>query len=376
MLAVFIFAAVLLIYYLEQRIYADRWHGGLDCTLSFRDKSCCEGDTSELVEVVCNRKRLPLIALQVKFAISRYLDFDIRENTVLTDKNYRNDIFSLSGYEKITRVLPFTCTRRGYYSIDTMELISGDLFMDRKLISVKPQNTSMYVYPGSVDTDRISVPFRHLMGAVITRRYNYQDPFEFRGIREYDIHDPMRDINWKVSARADELMSNMHDYTANQQVVFLLDTGSDTFWDYDELLEESIRIAASLAQGCLEKGVPVELVTNGSDCITGGNVHIQAGAGPQHQTAVLQGLSRIERAEDTDDMSLMIRDILSEGDDSDTVYVLISRESRPELMSAFNDLCSEHPGSMLVAPLHPDMDGHPESCPEAVYLRWEVPYVR
>ena len=52
-----------------------------------------------------------------------------------------------------------------------------------------------------------------------------------------------------------------------------------TIWKYDEIHEEEIRIAASLASRCIQEGIPVGFCTNGKDILSGDLFSLKAGTG-------------------------------------------------------------------------------------------------
>lgn len=99
-----------------------------------------------------------------------------------------------------------------------------------------------YVYPRVVDETRLEIPLSENNGKCAVRKNLYEDPFEFRGIREYQPTDPMHKINWKVSARTDQWMVNLYDSTSAQEVVVLLDVEDETIWKFDAIHEEGIRL--------------------------------------------------------------------------------------------------------------------------------------
>lgn len=111
------------------------------------------------------------------------------------------------------------------------------------------------MYPRMVDETRLEIPFQKIMGSVLSRKNLYEDPFEFRGIREYQPTDPMHKINWKVSARTDQWMVNLYDSTSAQEVVVLLDVEDETIWKFDAIHEEGIRLAAALVSRLLQNGI-------------------------------------------------------------------------------------------------------------------------
>lgn len=76
----------------------------LQSELNFSKKNAVCGETIELIETVTNKKRLPLPYINLKFQVNRAFRFeDGEENSVVSDNTYRNDIFSLMMYQKVTK---------------------------------------------------------------------------------------------------------------------------------------------------------------------------------------------------------------------------------------------------------------------------------
>lgn len=362
-----------LVYIAQKWLYITQWKKDLDVRFEFLEESVIEGETAHMRETLTNRKRLPMFTLQVKFAVPAFFNFEEKENTVSTDRNYRNDIYVLNGFEKVTRTLPFTCTRRGYYTVQSLELISSDLFHRQKLAVRVPQNGALYVYPRTLDRDRFDILFRELLGAMITRRYSLEDPFEFRGIRPYEPGDPMRQVNWKISARQDELMVNQYQFTASQHVCILLNLESDSNWRYDKLFEESIRLAAAYIECCMERKIPVSLRTNARDVLTGEQIEEKAGSGEGHGRTMIRALSRIDEKAAVNSFSEILHEELASLSDR-TTYVMISYTQQSEKMELYDALCSRCTGSICVVPLHPDMAFRAADMEHVSSERWEVPY--
>ena len=87
---------------------------------------------------------------------------------------------------------------------------------------------------------------RSLLGDYPSRRKG--NGMEFRDIREYHAGDPIRRINWKATARKNEVMVNEFESERTGDTVILLDVrrfhkGSE---EYERLLEHSVRAAATL----------------------------------------------------------------------------------------------------------------------------------
>lgn len=353
--------------------YRKQYFRGVESTVAFQDTAVTEGDTSSLLETISNRKWLPLVTLRVNFSISRSFQFVEKENSVSTDYTYRNDIFSVMPYEKVTRILPFTCTKRGYFGIDDFYLLGHDLFMTEKYIKETAFDTHLYVYPKNADPLKLSVPLKATVGTILARRCIQEDPFEFRGIREYQISDPMKTINWKASAKSGGLKVNLYNYTANDSLTLILDLETDCVWQPDALMEESIRIVSSYAEGLLRRGIQVRILSNGADQSSGQPFCLENGASVHHIRTVKEGLARIDIHKPAPGISCVLYNEMADHP-SETVYILISHVQTQELMTAFEALTSGRTGCQWIVPLHYDMDCPALACRNADVYRWEVPY--
>lgn len=368
-----IILAAYIMYKIQVVLFRKVWKKGLKVFVRFDDDACTEGEEGRLTETIINRKKLPLPTLQVKFLINGSLRFNEMENTVITDNTYTNDIFSVNGFEKITRHHSFICKKRGVYHIDRIDVISHDLFLSDKNVDTVDNTAVLCVYPSLVDLSLINIPFERLMGTILTKRMNLEDPFEFRSIREYQPFDPMSSVNWKASAKTGDLMVNLHNYTATQEVTIFLDIESGTLKKFDDLSEEAIRLAATFASLLLSKGIITELVSNGCDMLTGDPLYVRPGAGKSHLTTINEGLARIDLSKRAVPIVKNVRAASAESNAADRLYIMISRVSKDELKEAYIELTAHAHGSLWIAPLHPDMEV-PAVSQNFDTVKWEVPY--
>ena len=351
-----IFAALglFLLYQVQRIIYQRYWNRNLEVTMSYSKETAVEGEEAALIEVLVNDKRLPLPGLTVKFQTSRQLDFIHSENSAVTDLYYRSDIFSFGGREKITRTLPFCCRHRGYYTITQMALTCNDILYRDKYSELRDNFTQLYVYPRYVDIRGLLIPFNQLYGMILANRHFYEDPFEFRGIREYQPYDPMRAVNWKAFARTGELMVNTYEDTASQEVCIYLNLENQGYANHYDIMEENIRLAATLSDMFIAKGIPVSMKTNGCDKKTGLPVCIGAGTGASHQTRMLTGLARIDLELPVRHLSHMLTDDLAAG--GTLPYCLfISNHCQKDFMDAVREFDAHSGGCQFIYTYHRDM---------------------
>ena len=260
------FLGFLLLTFLWNLYYARRWKTNLMVTLRFLQDFVYAGDQAELTEQIENRKKLMLPVLEVAFHVDKRLAFHDCDNTSVSDFTYKRDIFALLGNQRITRKLTLNCTHRGYYRIDKSYLTAFSLLHRRRFSVESPADTELYVYAARTNVSDILVTCERLMGSVQCAKRLFEDPFAYASIREYTVTDPMKTINWKASARTGDLMVNTFESTHMEKVMLFLDVEDSGILKYEYLTEDSISVAASLAQKMIAKGMEVGLCTNIIPC--------------------------------------------------------------------------------------------------------------
>ncbi len=283
-----------LLFVLQRKVYERLWNQNLKVSVAFSQTGITEGEEGEIVEVIENRKWLPLSMLKVKFQTSRNLEFADTQMNSVSDRYYRNDVFQIGGGEKITRKLAFIGRKRGYYQIRKIDLIGSDLFLTNETIDSMAANCYLYVYPKLFDSREFRLSLQKLNGEVLVKRHLLEDPFEYRGIREYQPFDDMRSVNWKATARTGNLMVNQKNYTAMQTIRIFLNVEDSGVWKKDEEVEASLQIVMGLAAFFLAQGIKVACYANGKDVITGEAVRIAGGAGVGQQDVIGKALARID----------------------------------------------------------------------------------
>ncbi len=283
-----------LLLWLQKLLYEKLWEKSLYVSVSFGKDPVFEGEQGELKEIIENRKRLPLSMLKVKFKTDRHLIFGNEKGSRTTDQYYRNDVFRIGGGERVTRTLKFQGGRRGYYTIDEISLVASDLFFLGQLVTDRPAKTEVYVYPRPYDEARLRQSLVRMNGEMLSRRHLLEDPFEYRGIREYQPYDDMRSINWKATAKTGDLKVNQRNYTSLKSVRIFFNIQDDNILKKDAAVEMTLRIVASLCQIFLQQGIQVSCYGNGMDIVTHSPLNIPPKAGQGQMDAVYRGLARID----------------------------------------------------------------------------------
>lgn len=312
----------LLLFILQKEAYSRLWYRNLHVDIRFEKNHIFSGETSALVEVIENRKRLPLSMLKVKFKTDRHLIFESEKGSLTTDQFYRYDMFHIGGGEKVTRTLTFRGGRRGYYTIDEASLIASDLLLASMFLEDMPIKAEIYVYPRPSDNEEFRKSLRQLNGEVLTRRHLLEDPFEYRGIRDYQPFDPIRCVNWKATAKTGELKVNQKNYTSLKSIRIFFNVQDDGILKKEECVEESLRIVAGLSTFFLSQGIQVACFGNGVDILTEKYVSIEAKAGEGHIDNIYRSLARLNLEKPTVDFCKTFQErLFSQAGDTLTCFV-------------------------------------------------------
>lgn len=319
-------AAVL--FYAQWKYFKSHWQHKLSVQVQFCQRAANAGERCQLREVIYNAKRMPLPALQMKFQTSATFHFDEEENASVSDHYYRTDLFAVKGNQKVTRILEFTPSQRGYYQIRALDVLARDFFLTSHYSSRRENETGLYVYPYKRDVRRLDLLYRQMMGQMLARKRMEEDPFAFRGIREYYPTDSMRHINWKSSAQNGKLLVNIYESSFSREVCILLDGHTRSVMDKRYMQEYGISIASSVAGKFLGMGVPVSLKTDTRDILSGELVCTEKGSNRYHLDSIDRSLARIDLEAGMEPFAELVRETISEKGNNPSYLLITSSYSQ------------------------------------------------
>lgn len=322
---------------LQKLVYEKLWNKHLTVDISFATNSIFEGQEGQLKEIIENRKHLPLSMLKVKFQAERHLKFEDTKGSRTTDQYYRNDIFQINGGERLTRTLRFVGSRRGYYTIDSMDMVASDLFMTSLFVETRPVRAALYVYPNPYDSREFRMCLQQLNGEVLSKRHLLEDPFEYRGIREYQPTDDMRSINWKATAKTGDLKVNQKNYTSLKAVRIFVNLEDNNLLRKEECVEASLQIAAGLCEYFLRQGMKVSCYSNGVDVINHLPMSVEVGAGRGQMETIYCALARVDTSKPVVDFNTHFAKRLLE-DTKGTMTCFVT----PNLYPSFQELLERY----------------------------------
>ena len=327
---------VLIVYIAVKLVYRYNWNKNLTVSLEFDKKHVVKDDIVNITEVVTNAKRLPLPCINLKFQAARELLFTGSDtNSSVSDLTYRNDVFSFLANQRITRRIPVKCNHRGVFRISGVQLTFAGPFMNEINVLKVDSTCEITVYPKTVDSKRFSFIRSRISGEAERKKYMLEDPFVFRGIRDYTSNDSLKNVNWKATARTGNLCVNEYNESVSRNVCILLNLEDDGMLTYDSVNEEAISLAASVAEEFIRQGINVSLISNACDIDTKEAVGIREGAGVGHLGSINTVLARMDLKLEKEEFAALINRIFIENvsaqSSDNSVYVVISASRRKKL---------------------------------------------
>lgn len=352
----------------QQKLYNRMWDERLRIDISFKDSYINVGDNSSLIEVINNDKYLPLPVLHVKFSTAKSFEFDNNDNATITDCYHRNDAFSVMANQKLTRKFTFKATKRGTFFIQGATVTAKDFFMTKTFANTLECNNVLYVFPRKIDTPEFDAYLNTVMGEIEAKKGLLEDPYTFRGIREYDVRDNMSKINWKASARSGELMVNQYGYSWEPKIKIVLNLDTNMMVSSEYITELSIELASSIAAEFLDNGISVGLASNGLDMNKQLLGELSAGTTMEHMVTIDKYLAAIGGNTELDGFMELI-DKLVASYDRESTYIIISAYHREDLLLKLDYLKGSGMDFHMVVPY---LDFQGIDNPREYMYQWEV----
>ncbi|HLI00035.1 MAG TPA: DUF58 domain-containing protein [Acidimicrobiales bacterium] len=211
-----------------------------------------------------NDKLLPLTWLHVDDEVPAGLT--ITGATVLADVSDRpghlHHVVPMLPYQRVRRRLTVVCDQRGWHRFGPAELVSGNPAAYQENRRPAGVIDRLLVYPKVFRLDPTGIASRVPIGDLRATQRLFGDPTRILGVRRYEPGDPLRHIDWRASARSDELLVRVFEPTTALRVAVFVDVALPQvrrgLRSPDEL-EFLLAVAASWISALAEQGVAVGL---------------------------------------------------------------------------------------------------------------------
>jgi len=348
MLIIFLGIFMVLMLVLQNYAYRRLWDKGLSFSVRFSSKEAFEGDTLHLQEELTNKKLLPLPWVNTRTLLPAEFTFlDVDSNPV-TPEGKGSSLFAIMSYTAIRRKQRFVCNKRGLFNLRQARIYANNLLHTQQFDQSIDLRGELIVFPKLLqEHEATQLLLTQLDSAILSKKIIDPDPFEFRGIREYQPTDALKTINFKASAIAQTLMVNINAPTAAQKITLVLNLDSIGPWVHPEIYEQSIRLAATLAQHYIDQGANLSFITNGRDSVTAMPTSASGGTSDGHLYKIFECLARVS----TSYQCAPIVGYMEEMKDREQVYLFVSPYHGEDIIVAFEELEQRGVGAFMVVPV-------------------------
>jgi len=271
----------------------------------------------------------------------------ISEKKITPRRGTNKTMASLGAFEKQELDFEFPSPPRGNYQIGPLILRARDPYgfymVERKL---GPETLSVIPRPERITGAQLRP--RHVLawpGTIPSRSMGIGT--EFYSMRKYVPGDDPKRINWKASARQNELIVNETEAERITDVMVLLDTDVTIFEEAeDELFERGIRAAASMASLLLRQGNRVGLILQGGE-----RGSLPVGFGKRHERRILYLLAEAKPGRPTVSTSYVMNLLARRMLPSRSQIVIISPLLEPEIREGVNQLAQAGYKMLVVSPM-------------------------
>lgn len=265
--ALILFVCLLVIAVLLSAAWSRRSTHELSYRRSFEPARIFPGEETEYVVELTNRKRLPLPWTEIDERMPAAL-LPSREAPDAGGSPWqRRRTVSLGWHERIELRQTFACTERGEYVVGPTDLETGDPLGIFPVHMQVPESRCLVVYPRIAELDWSAIQSRFPFGPIKARPPVLEDPSWFAGIRDYRPGDPRRWVDWKATARRQQLQTRVFTPTTLNNLVVALNaqTMAHAWQGYDPArVEAAIGVAAALMRNLLGARCAVGLAANAS----------------------------------------------------------------------------------------------------------------
>lgn len=214
------------------------------------------GERLTVTTKLTNKSRFPIPWVEIR----EIIPLELRTNRGLSK------VISFRGQGSKNYSYQIRGMKRGYYRIGPLQIAAGDYFGFREISrSLSPDFVT--VYPRILSLSEIQLPSRLPFGTLASNQRLYQDPARPMGVRDYELGDSLRHINWKSSARASKMLVKTYEPAISLETMILLNLNRAEYPKRyrRDTAEWSIVVAASISAHLAKKRQALGIASNGLD---------------------------------------------------------------------------------------------------------------
>jgi len=255
------FGIIAMIIVVQRIIYIKLAFANLIINYHFSQTEVNEEDIFYITETIENKKYLPLPAVSTILEIGAGLAFADGEGKAIEQKSVFC-FYTVGICKKITRTWRVKAITRGRFNLSGITVNVRDIFGLVKVSKDFECNTSVLILPMAYNINQRLNSLNLTGGDRAVSNGYFSNPFEIQKIMPYTYSEPLNKINWKASAKSQNLMVNIEQPSIFERMTVILDV-SEKFY-----LEKNIKLCATLKKILPEEN-EITFVSNGimpEDC--------------------------------------------------------------------------------------------------------------
>jgi uncharacterized protein (DUF58 family) len=301
------------------------------------------GEELQLHLQVTNRGRLGVQAATWYFKLRNRLEIaelDKREGEL---RHKYSSPVSLAGNEGVAYQLTATGVKRGTAQLEDINIKVSDPFgLGMVIKEIQLPKQEVIIYPELKSIAGLEELYRAPMGERSVPLFTHEDPTYILGARPYQYGDPFHRIDWKATAKKQELHTRLIDKTAHAEFVFI--GNARTYAERwrginEEYLERTLSVLASLSHHTVRQGMPYQVMINMKPVGRRPAFRIKRGEGRKHLIYTLEALARVSAFSTIalEEAVFLARQDYSEG----KIFVVVTPYITDELQSMLSKMDRE-----------------------------------
>lgn len=296
----FIAVGIFVSYYIITKIYDNEAIKKLTLKNERRTIRLFPGEEEKLTMTFGNGSAFPLINGEIQFQT----DPSVRAASYAVNERRYWDLvkvpLSVVAKRKTVIDLPFIAEQRGTSRINHIQYIFPHLLNFATItLKYKPiYETEFIVYPEIKPIQGVEEAFQMVPGEQRANFSPFEDLQTPLGTRDYSYSDPFHRVNWKASAKTQQLQTNVFENVVDMSYVFIVNLELDkeaNMAQFTNNMEKLLSYTAFLCEYATKNNFPYELFINTRRPGPIPYIHMSEDVGESHFLHSLEMLARIPR---------------------------------------------------------------------------------
>lgn len=257
-----------------------------------------QGEQTKLSFELENNSMIPFLHGQFRFQIESILQSLDGDELPSEMMHGFQKSFSIKPKAKTIVEFPVEAKMRGVAKVRNISYTFPHLFNFNivTLLYTPYYDTEVIVYPEILEVEGVETAFQMSPGEHRINLSPFEEIQSPMNTRNYEYSDPFYRINWKASAKTQQLQTNVYERVVDSSYVLIANVRHlRNGIQVNEEMEKILSYTTYICQQALEANVPYELFINAHTARMVPYLHLAEGEGINQYVQTLEMLARIPR---------------------------------------------------------------------------------